>query len=154
MCLTINKFSVLITKLGQHTTSTLINMKVIAEYDSTYSVAKHWWELLCLSQTYPWSDQAEHHFKHESESPWPLHFKHSHWWKQWSRSKFASQYPWRTNGVSECQMDVKPAWIPTWHQMHRVSWSLGLFSKTTSWRSCPPNTHNRSFITFHHFTHI
>ena len=24
--------------------------------------------------------------------------------------------------------------LPTWHQMDRVSWSLKLFSKTTSWR--------------------
>ena len=28
-------------------------------------------------------------------------------------------------------MDVKPTRIPTWHQMTHVSWSLGLFSKTT-----------------------
>jgi hypothetical protein len=39
-----------------------------------------------------------------------------------------------TNGVCECKMDVKSTWIPTWHQMDHVSWSLGLFSKTTSWR--------------------
>ena len=25
-------------------------------------------------------------------------------------------------------------WIPTWHQMDHVSWSFGLYSKTTSWR--------------------
>ena len=25
-------------------------------------------------------------------------------------------------------------WIPTWHRMDHVSWSLGLFSKSTSWR--------------------
>jgi hypothetical protein len=30
---------------------------------------------------------------HETKSPWPLlHFKHSHWWKRRSRSKFASHY--------------------------------------------------------------
>ena len=29
-------------------------------------------------------------FTHETESPWPLHFRHSHWWKRWSRPKFAS----------------------------------------------------------------
>ena len=28
------------------------------------------------------------HFTHETESPWPLHFKHSHWWERWSQSKF------------------------------------------------------------------
>ena len=39
-----------------------------------------------------------------------------------------------TNGVCECKMDVKSTWIPTWHRMDHVSWSLGLHSKTTSWR--------------------
>ena len=39
------------------------------------------------------------HFTHETESPWPLHFKHSHWWKMRSRSKFASHYARGTNGV-------------------------------------------------------
>jgi hypothetical protein len=27
---------------------------------------------------------------------------------------------------------VMSTWIPTWHQMDHVSWSLELFSKTTS----------------------
>ena len=27
-------------------------------------------------------------------------------------------------------MDVKSTWIPTWHRMDHVSWSLGLMSKT------------------------
>ena len=39
-----------------------------------------------------------------------------------------------TEYISECKMDVKSTWIPPWHQMDNVSWSLGLFSKTTSWR--------------------
>ena len=76
----------------------------------------------------------EGHFTHETESPWPFHFKHSHWWKGRSRSNFASHYAWGTNGICECNMDVKSTCIPTWHQMDHVSWSLGLFSKTTSWR--------------------
>ena len=28
--------------------------------------------------------------------------------------------------TSECKMDVKSTWIPTWHRMDHVSWSLGL----------------------------
>jgi hypothetical protein len=36
---------------------------------------------------------------HETESPWPLHFKHSHWWKRQSHSKFASHYAWGTKGI-------------------------------------------------------
>jgi hypothetical protein len=45
--------------------------------------------------------QPKGHFTHEIESRWPLHFKHSHWWKRRSRSKFASHYAWGTNGVCE-----------------------------------------------------
>ena len=41
------------------------------------------------------------HFTHETEGPWALHLKHSHWWKRWSRSKFSSHYAWGTNGVSK-----------------------------------------------------
>ena len=39
---------------------------------------------------------------------------------------------WGTNGVCECKMDVESAWVPTWHRTDHVSWSLGLFSNTTS----------------------
>ena len=74
------------------------------------------------------------HFTHKTESPWPLHFKHSHWWKRRSWSKFASHYAWETHGVCECKMDVKSTWIPQWHRMDHLSWSLGLFSKTTFWK--------------------
>ena len=45
------------------------------------------------------------HFTHEIESPWPLHSKHSHWWKRRSRSKFASHSAWGTNGVSMWMQD-------------------------------------------------
>ena len=40
-------------------------------------------------------------FTHKTEGPWPLHSKHSRWWKRRSRwSKFAtSHYAWGTNGV-------------------------------------------------------
>ena len=34
------------------------------------------------------------HFTYETESPWPLHFKHSRWLKRRSRSKFPSHYAW------------------------------------------------------------
>jgi hypothetical protein len=69
------------------------------------------------------------HFTHETESPWPLHFKHSHRWKRRSRSKFAtSHYAQGTNVVCECKMCVKSTWIHVWHQIDHRSWSLGLFS--------------------------
>jgi hypothetical protein len=69
------------------------------------------------------------HFTHKTESLFPLHFKHSHWWKRRNRSKFASHYAWGTNGVCECKRDVKCTWILTWHPMDHVSWSLGLFNR-------------------------
>ena len=66
----------------------------------------------------------EGHLRHEVESSWTLHFKHSHWWKGWSPSKFASYYAWGTNGVCECKMDVNlhgflmasngPCFMVTW----------------------------------------
>ena len=66
---------------------------------------------------------------------WSLGFHTLIGWKRWSWSKFAaSHYAWGTDGVCECEMDVKSTWIPTWHRMDHVSWSLGPFSKTTSWR--------------------
>ena len=34
-------------------------------------------------------------------------------------------YAWGTNGVCECKVDVKSTWMPTWHRMDHVSWSLG-----------------------------
>ena len=64
-------------------------------------------------------------------------------------------------GICECNMDVKSTWIPTWHQMDRVSWSLGLISKPPPLGGRPntkplgdhrtPNTHNHHmFIPFYH----
>jgi hypothetical protein len=98
------------------------------------------------------------HFTHETESPWPLHFKHSHWWKRRSRSKFAPHFAWGTNIVCECKMDVKSTWIPTWHQMDHISWSLALFLKPAL--GGRPHTkpgdhgtlyaHNHWFILFYH----
>ena len=62
-----------------------------------------------LETKQPWSPYMNlraTHFTHKTASPWPLHFKHSHWWKRRSRSKFASHYAWGTNGVCEYKMDV------------------------------------------------
>jgi hypothetical protein len=90
----------------------------------------------------------------ETESPWPLHFKHSHWWKRRSWSKLASHYAWGTNRVREFKVDVQS----TWHRMDHVSWSLGLFRKsllggrpnTKPGDHGTPNAHNRWFTLFHH----
>jgi hypothetical protein len=69
------------------------------------------------------------HFTHETESPWWVHFKHSHWWKRRSQSKFASH--------SLCSRDQRSEYVNArwmWSPMDHVSWLLRLFSKSTSWR--------------------
>ena len=53
---------------------------------------------------------------------------------------------------------VKSTWIPTWHQLNCVSWSLGLFSlgpvagrpHTKPGDHGTPNAHNRWFILSYH----
>jgi hypothetical protein len=81
------------------------------------------------------------------------------WVQIWRKMlDYASHYAWGTNGCRECKMDVKSTWIPTWHQMDHVSWSLGFFPKPPL--RCRPNTkpgdygtlnaHNRWFILFYH----
>ena len=70
------------------------------------------------------------HFTHEIESPWPLHFKYSHWWKRRSRSKFTLQCARGTIRVSERTMDAKFTWMPTWHPIGSCFIFIGLFSKT------------------------
>ena len=98
------------------------------------NLLKSWWtSTSCFSTSTGASVTSKSHVTHKTESPWPLDLKHSRWWKRRRRSKFASHYARGPNRVCECKMDVKSTWIPTWHQMDRVSWSLGLFSKTTSW---------------------
>ena len=95
---------------------------------------------------------------HKTKSPWPSYFKHSHWWKRRSWSKFTSHYAWGTNGVCECKMDVKSIWVPTWHRMDHVSWSLELFLKpplgsipdTKPEDHGTPNTRNCWFILLYH----
>ena len=95
---------------------------------------------------------------HKTESPWPLHYKHSHWWKRRSWSKFASYYAWETYGVGECKMNVKSTWIHPWHQMDHVLWSLGPFSNSTFGKAFntklvdhgTPNVHKRWIILFYH----
>ena len=61
-------------------------------------------------------------------------------------SKLASHYAWETNEIRECKMDVKSTWIPTWHQMDQVSWSLENHLLTVGLTQNLNITHNRWFI--------
>ena len=136
-------------------------MSLIFTLDFWIIMRKHWhvWysEHMSLELLQEDWEASSGHFTHETESPWLLHFKHSHWWKRRSRSKFAtSHYAWGANGVCECKMDVKSTCIPTWHWMDHVY--LDYFSKlplggrlnTGSGDHDTPNTHNCWFIPFYH----
>ena len=73
------------------------------------------------------------------------------WCDVWIVYCIASHYAWGTYKVCECKIDVKSTWIPTWHWMDHVTWSLGLFSKTTLEVGL---TQNRESITLRMFTII
>jgi hypothetical protein len=100
------------------------------------------------------------HFTHDTDSPWPLHFKHSPLWKRRSRSKFAaSHYARGTNRVCECKMDVKSTSIPAWHwngSCFMVTWivfqkpSLEGRPNTKPGDHGIPNAHNCWFILLYH----
>ena len=86
--------------------------------------------LFFLANCVVYKVSSKGHFTHTTESPWPFHFKHSHWWKRRSRSKFKlhTTLEGPTEYKSECKMDGKSTWTTTSHQMEHVSWSLPLFS--------------------------
>ena len=73
-------------------------------------------------------------------------------------SSFRTMLEGRMEYISECMMDVKSTWIPTWHRIDHVSWSRGLFQKPPlggrfnikPGDHCTPNAHSRSFILCYH----
>ena len=75
-----------------------------------------------------------------------LHFKHSRWWRRgsrWSKFKLHTTLEGPMEGVCECKVDVKSMWIPTWHRMDYVSWSLELISTTMFWKQARHKTIGR-----------
>ena len=98
-------------------------------------------------------------FTHETESPWPLHFKqHSHWWKRQSRwSKFAvSHYVWGSNRVCECCKSLHGFLQGIeWNILHgRLDYfqnpRFGGQPNTKLGDHGTPSAHNRWFILFYH----
>jgi hypothetical protein len=141
---------------GRHC-STRFHWKWHVSY-STSELCKWMWSVkISFPREQPFLQKLEDfhstksHFTHETESPWNLHFKHSHWRKRQSRSKFTSHYIWGTNKVCECKMDAKCAWILTWHWMDHVRGHLDYFQEspfggrpnTKHGDHGTPNTHNR-----------
>jgi hypothetical protein len=69
--------------LGLYYHRTLRGSMYTSKHTHTHIVA--WGQFECNSK-------AKGHFTHDTESPWTLLFKHSHWWKRRSWFKFASHY--------------------------------------------------------------
>ena len=105
-------------------------------------------------------DITKGHFTHETESPWPLHFKHSHWWKRLSRSKFASHYARGTNQWSMWMQDGCIVYMDSYMALNgscsTVTWTnLGkpLLVGTHDTKPGDHGTvyvHSRWFILFYH----
>ena len=67
------------------------------------------------------------HFTQKTKSPWPLHFKHSHWQKIWSPSKSTLHYAQGTNGVCECKDRYKvhmDSYMTSNGSCFMVTWSI------------------------------
>jgi hypothetical protein len=88
----------------------------------------------------------------------PVHFKHSHWWKKRSWSKFASHYAWGTNGVYKWMQGGSlhgflygNQWIMFYgHFSYLKEPPLGGRSNTNLGDLSTPNTHNCWFVLFYH----
>ena len=66
----------------------------------------------------------EGYFTHEIESPWPLHFKHPHWWERHGRSKFTSHYARGTNGVCMWMQDGCKVYMALNRSCFMVTWTI------------------------------
>ena len=98
------------------------------------------------------------HFTHEAESPWPLHFKHSHCWKGGAGPSCF------TLRLRDRRSKWMPRWMKSMHEfLHGIGWimyhghwdwfqksPLGVSPNTKPGDHGTPNAHNRWFILFYH----
>ena len=103
-------------------------------------------------------ERTKGHFTHKTWSPWPLHFKHSHWWKRGSCSKFHAHYAWGTNWTwmqDGCTVYMD-SYMASNGSCFMVSWTtfkkplLGGKPHTKPGDHGIPNTHDCWFILFYH----
>jgi hypothetical protein len=103
--------------------------------------------------------KSKGHFTHKTMSPWPLHFKHSYWWKRQSWSKFASHYALREQRSMWMQDGCKSLhgflhgikWIVFYgHLDYFQKPPLGSRPNTKPRDHGTPNAHNRWFILFYY----
>jgi hypothetical protein len=100
-------------------------------------------------------------FTHKTKSPWPLHFKLSHWWKRRSRSKFTSfTLPLRDQHSMWMQDGCKvymASYMASNGSCFMVTWTIFKNHLLEVWLTQnretmhgTPNAHNRWFIPFYH----
>ena len=118
---------------------------------SAFSTNESAWSVIVTgSQSCVWSGP---------ETPWPLHFKHSRWWKRRSPSKFASHYAGGTNGVmwmqDGCTIYMDPymasngsRFVVTWIIFQKSP--FGGRPNTKPEDHGTPNAHHRWSILFYH----
>jgi hypothetical protein len=66
----------------------------------------HYWDGQNVAYIRVNRESTKGHFTHKTESSWPWHFKHSHWWKRRSWCKFSSHtmLEWPTEYVNATWM--------------------------------------------------
>ena len=97
------------------------------------------------------------HFTHTTESPWPLHFRHSHWWERRSQSKFASHYA-RGTKWSMWMQDGCKAYMDSYMASNgscfMVTWNIFNLEVGDQTQKLgdhgTPNGHNCLIILFYH----
>ena len=98
-------------------------------------------------------------FTHETESPWPLHFKHSHWWKRWGPVQVRFTLRWRDHRSMWMQDGCKvhmDSYVASNGSCLMVTWTLfqksplGGTSNTKAGNHGALNAHSLWFILFYH----
>jgi hypothetical protein len=99
-----------------------------------------------------WAHQTRGHFPHETESPWPCHFKPSHWCGKGEPVQVCCfTLRWRDQWSMWMQDGCKSL-----HKiLHGVEWimfhgHLEYFQKPPMGDHGTPHVHNRQFIIFYH----
>jgi hypothetical protein len=99
-----------------------------------------------------WAHQTRGHFPHETESPWPCHFKPSHWCGKGEPVQVRCfTLRWRDQWSMWMQDGCKSL-----HEiLHGIEWimfhgHLEYFQKPPTGDHGTPHVHNRQFIIFYH----
>ena len=67
------------------------------------------------------------HFTHKTKSPWPLHFKQSHWWKRRRWSKLALHHACGASGVCMWMQDGCEVYVDSYMALKWIMFHLDYF---------------------------